>query len=193
MRSVVLYCPHLDRDLRTLHESVPDLLIHIGEPTLYGGDGCLESHKEIVAEARDLGEDRVFVLEDDCSFTRYFRYGQWCADADWAQANGYDVMVGGCTRTYDEKLVREGMIEVSAFHSAHCVVYFESGYEKVLKAMQPFDVSLGLDCGARCVLTYPFVAVQRPSFSGILRQKVDYVPLYQHHEYMLGQMLKLQR
>ncbi len=74
------------------------------------------------------------------------------------------------------------MIEVSAFHSAHCVVYFESGYEKVFKAVQPYDWSLGRDCGMRCVLVHPFVAVQRASYSSILKQDVDYVPLYQQHE-----------
>ena len=55
--------------------------------------------------------------------------------------------------------------------------------------MQPFDLSLGATCGLRCVLTWPFVAVQRPSFSGILQQPVDYVPLYAAHEKRLGHAL----
>jgi hypothetical protein len=125
-------------------------------------------------------------MEDDCNFTHHFSWDQWCADADWAQSHGYDVMAGGCTRTYDERKVRDGMIEVSAFHSAHCLVYFRFGYEKALNAVQPYDWSLGRDCGMRCVLVHPFVAVQRPSFSGILQQDVDYVPLYAAHEARLG-------
>lgn len=186
MRSVVLYCPSLDRDLRGLHEAVPDLLIHEGQRTTKGEDGCLEGHKEIVCEAMALGEPRVFIVEDDCQFTQHFNWMAWLADADWAEEQGYDVMSGGSTRTYDQKIVRTGMVEVSAFHSSHCVVYFVSGYEKMLKAVSPLDWSLGRDCGMRCVLVHPFVAVQRAAFSGIEHRQVDYVPLYQQHEAALG-------
>ena len=184
MRSVVLYAPHLGRDLRALLEAIPELLIYEGQQTPKGEDGCLESHKAAVRAS--MHEERVWVVEDDCQFTDNFDLSRWSTDADWAQAHGYDVMAGGCTRTYDERRVRNGMIEVSAFHSAHCVVYFRSGYEKMLNAVQPFDLSLGRDCGMRCVLTHPFVAVQRPSFSGILQQNVDYVPLYAQHERTLA-------
>jgi hypothetical protein len=192
MRSVVLYCPQLGRDLRTLHETIPDLLIHDGQQTTNGEDGCLEGHKAIVREAMELNEPMVFVMEDDCQFTKHFHgYEWWCTQALWARNRGYDVLVGGSTRTYDAKRPFWGdggprVIEVSAFHSAHCVVYFESGYEKMLKAVTPVDWSLGRDCGMRCVLVHPFVAVQRPSFSGILQRQVDYVPLYQQHEAVLG-------
>ena len=132
---------------------------------------------------------RVFVMEDDCHFTKHFDLMKWHDDAAWAEAQGYDVMVGGSTRTYDEKVVRDGMIEVEAFHSAHCVVYFRSGFEKALKAVQPYDLSLGRDCKLRCVLVHPFVAVQKASFSGILREQVNYVPLYRYHEQELQRNL----
>jgi len=191
MYSVVLHAPHLGRDISPLFRAVPGLQELVGLPTSRGEDGCLEAHKKVVRTAIALGEPRIFVMEDDCGFTPRFDLAKWHADADWAQEQGYDVMAGGCTRTYDEKVVRDGMIEVSAFHSAHCVVYFQSGYEKVLQAIQPFDWSLGRDCGMRCVLTWPFVAVQRPSYSGILRQTVNYVPLYESHESALGSALGL--
>lgn len=191
-RAVVLHAPHLGRDLRWLRAEMPNLQVQFGEPTERGEDGCLEGHKIAVREAMALGEERVFVMEDDCQFTTRFNLARWESDADWAQANGYDVMSGGCTRTYDERVVRDGMVEVSAFHSAHCVVYFRSGYEKALRAVQPYDWSLGKDCGMRCVLTWPFVAVQRPSYSGILRQLVDYVPYYVQHERALGALLGME-
>lgn len=182
MRSVILYCPHLKRDISSLQAKVPNVLLHVGQPTERGEDGCLESHKTIIRDAMLVGASRVFVMEDDCHFTEHFNLEQWEADAAWAEFNGYDVMAGGCTRTYDERVVRYGMLEVAAFHSAHCVVYFQSGYEKALRAIQPYDVSLGRDCGMRCVLVHPFVAVQKPSYSGILRTQVNYVPFYEQHE-----------
>lgn len=193
MRSVVLYCPHLGRDLRHLSETVPDLTVYQGEPTPRGEDGCLENHKAVIQEAIRNGDEMLFVMEDDCQFTEAFNLDSWARDAAWAQARGYDVLAGGCTRTYDEKIVRTGILEVEAFHSAHCVVYFESGYEKALDAVQPYDLSLGRDCGMRCALVWPFVAVQRPSYSGILREQVNYVPFYTNHEKELGRLLSMQR
>lgn len=191
MRSVVLYCPHLGRDLRPLRAAVPDLSIYEGLPTPRGEDGCLENHKAVIREAMLADADMLFAMEDDCRFTRHFSIDRWRADAEWAQAHGYDVLAGGCTRTYDERRVRDGIIEVSAFHSAHCVVYFRSGYEKALQAVQPYDLSLGRDCAMRCALVWPFVAVQRPYFSGILKQDVNYEPLYASHEAALQQALSL--
>ncbi len=191
MRSVVLYCPHLGRDVSTLQEKIPGLLTHVGLPTPRGEDGCLESHKAIIREAMALGAPRVFVVEDDCELTAAFDLQRWEADAEWAQSNGYDVLCGGSTRTYSDRVVRveygpRAIVQVAAFHSAHCLVYFESGYEKALHAVQPYDLSLGRDCGMRCVVAWPFVAVQRPVFSGILQRDVDYVPDYVRHEMALG-------
>lgn len=190
MRSIVLYAPHLGRDLSGLRAAVPHLEVLTGERTPRGEDGCLESHKAAIRLAIAAGAPRLFVMEDDCEFTRHFSWERWSADADWAEAQGYDVMAGGSTRTYNERWVHPGMLEVSGFHSAHCVVYFASGYEKALNAVQPYDISLGHDCGLRCALVHPFVAVQRASFSGILQQNVNYVPLYEAHERALARDIK---
>ncbi len=173
---------------------MPDAEVLIGERTPRGCDGCLDSHKRAVRLAQQKAWPCVFVMEDDCAFVPAFSLAQWEADAAWAQAHGYDVLAGGCTRTYGAKRVRSGLLEVSAFHSAHCLVYFASGYDKVLRAVQPFDLSLGCETvttfattyvGCRIVLTAPFVAVQRPSFSGILQRHVNYVPDYVAHEKVL--------
>jgi hypothetical protein len=200
MRAVVLSCPHLHRDITALRDQIPDALVQIGLPTPHGHDGCLEMHKTAVRDAQAAQAPAVFVMEDDCQFTPAWDYARWQADAQWAQAHGYDVLVGGSTRTYKPRKVRHGLLEVRAFHSAHCLVYFASGYERVLDAVQPFDLSLGAEVkseyptryvGCRIVLTYPFVAVQRPSFSGILQKPVDYGPEYVGHEQYLRRTLRL--
>ncbi len=190
MTSAIIYCPHLNRDIRGLLNAVPMPKIWTGEQTPKGEDGCLQCHQAIVKWAKDSLLPSVFVMEDDCHFTEHFDYLRWWADATWAHEHGYDVLVGGCTRTYKERVVRQGLIEVSAFHSAHCIVYHASAYDRVLKTVQPFDVSVG-KVGCRVVMTWPFVAVQRPTYSGILQQDVDYVPLYQQHEQRLAQKLGL--
>ncbi len=190
MTNVILYCPHLNRDIRGLLNAVPKPRIWTGEPTEKGADGCLQCHQAIVRWAQAEGLPSVFVMEDDCQFTSHFTYARWMDNVRWAQDHDYDVLVGGCTKTYRERVVRRGLIEVKAFHSAHCIVYLESSYDKVLRTVQPFDVSVG-EMGCRVVMTWPFVAVQRPTYSGILQQDVDYVPLYQKHEQRLAQKFGL--
>jgi len=207
MRAVALYCPHLNRDIHGLLARVPDLRIQTGLPTVPGEDGCLQMHQQAVREAQADGAPLVFVMEDDCEFTNQFSMEGWQAAID-AVAPEFDVLVGGCVQTYDPQVVRrlpfdQTLIEVSGFHSAHCIVYFASSYDKVLRTQQPHDVSIGrvgretpeqwhsVMVGCRVAMVYPFVAVQRPSFSGILHKDVDYVPLYQQYEVLLGHRLRL--
>jgi hypothetical protein len=187
VRSVILYCPALGRDISALRAAIPGtIIIHEGQRMVgghvQGWEASRQGHQAIVASAKADGADCVFVVEDDCEFTSHFNYDRWVADVQWAVVHGYDVLVGGSTRTYDNRLVRNGLIEVSAFHSSHCVVYLASGYDKVLRAGAPIDITIGRDEGARCLVALPFVAVQRPSFSGCEEHDVDYVPLYEQHE-----------
>lgn len=196
MRSAIIYCPHLNRDIRGLLNHVPNPFILTGQKTERGEDGCLQCHQELVALAKRNNWPHLFVMEDDCEFTAHFNWQHWCEDAAWAEAQGYGCLVGGCVQTYDPRIVLRGglgrsvLVEVSKFHSAHCIVYFAAGYDGALKTVQPYDTSLG-DCGVRTLMTYPFVAVQRASFSGILRSNVNYVPLYQQYEEHLGRALGL--
>ncbi len=190
MNNVIIYCPHLNRDIRGILNAVPMPKIWTGEQTPKGADGCLQCHQAIVQWAKDSLLPSVFVMEDDCQFTEHFDYLRWWEAAAWAEDHHYDVLVGGCTKTYQERVVAPGLIAVKAFHSAHCIVYLSSSYDKVLQTVQPFDVSVG-QMGCRVVMTWPFVAVQRPTYSGILQQEVDYVPLYQKHEARLAQKFGL--
>jgi hypothetical protein len=188
----ILYAPHLRRDIRGILERVHSPLIITGAKTERGCDGCLDSHKAAVMDARARGFDAAFVLEDDCLFTNAFNYGAWMADVEWAAANGYDVLTGGCVQTYHPQIVREGLVACSSFHSAHCVVYLATGFDRMLEhVQQPLDTSLGQDCGLKCLMTYPFVAVQNPGPSGILGHDVNYVPLYEQYQEHLGRALGL--
>lgn len=182
MKSLILYCPHLKRDLSSIRARVPGVELMYGKRTLKGQDGCLRMHKEATRAAREAKVDALFVMEDDCAFTAAFDWERWQQQAAWAKAAGYDVLVGGSIRTDRPRLVAPGLVAVSAFRSAHCLVYFPSSYSKVQAAIQPYDYSLGRDCRVKAVVTVPFVAVQRPSFSGILKKHVDYLPEYRRHE-----------
>lgn len=200
MKSFIIYCPHLNRDIRGILNAVPNPEILTGAWTPRGEDGCLECHHEIVRHAKEHDLPMVFVMEDDCHFTQHFSWDKWQLIAQLASLRHYDVVVGGCTRTYDERIAARmcetslheetTLVEVGAFHSAHCVVYLKSSYDTILKTTQPHDLMIGR-LGAKCLLTWPFVAVQRAVFSGIVRQEVDYTPLYEAHEKRLGHSLGL--
>lgn len=191
--NAILYCPHLNRDIRGLLNAVPHPRILTGARTPKGEDGCLEGHKAIIRTAMAEGAERVFAMEDDCQFTEHFTYVDWMQKADWAEAHGYGAMAGGCVMTWDNKKVAEGLIEVTRFCSAHCMMYFERGYKYILEAVQPYDMTLG-DClnkvGIKCLVTWPFVAVQRPSYSGILDKNVNYLDNYVSHERTLEPLAK---
>lgn len=166
-----------------------------GNPTPRGCDGCLESHQAIVRKAKESGWPAVWVLEDDCQFTEAFSLDKWFDAIIWAQTHGFGCVTGGVVGTYGAKLVHRqdagfSLISVTAFHSAHCIAYLASAYDAVLETEQPFDVSLGQK-GARPLVTWPFAAVQRPAFSGILQADVNYLHLYAQHERYLRDLCRL--
>lgn len=182
--AVIAYCPALGRDIAGLQAAVPGARVYSSGRVPRGEDGCLAAHQAVVRMAAKAGWPAVFLMEDDCSFTPHFSLARWEADAAWAAAQGYDVLTGGCISARRPRLVRAGLFAVDWFKSAHCVVYREPAYPVVLRAGQPLDLSLGR-LGARCLMTYPFVAVQAPGFSGIRNRDVDYRAKYARYEHEL--------
>jgi len=186
--SVIAYCPELGRDISRLQAAVPTAQVYRATRTPQGTDGCLLAHQGIVRLAHAQRWPAVFVMEDDCELTEHFSPARWEADVAWAAAAGYTVLSGGCISAARPRLVRAGLFAVARFKSAHCIVYRAEAYALVLRATPPYlDIMLGR-LGARCLLTYPFVAVQRPGFSGILNRYVDYRPKYRRFEQRLGEL-----
>lgn len=200
VKNIVLYAPHLNRDLRPIvNGCLGDVEIFRGEKTLEGCDGCLQGHQKAVKLALVSDWPAIFVMEDDCQFTDQFDYLRWCETLIWARDHNYDIITGGCVATYGARIVNApsesgpyGLFEVDKFHSAHCIIYLASSYEKVMLTVQPHDTSIA-DVGCRQLMTWPFVAVQRPGFSGILQEDRDYTPLYRMHEDWLEQAHQLRR
>lgn len=205
MKSYVLYCPHLDRDIRGILSRVPDPEVITGYPTVPGEVGCLEMHKTAVRLAQHKGLPFVFVMEDDCKFTDAFVYSQWETMAAWALEHRFGAVHGGSVRTWNPRLLARlpgyehigeatTILQVDRACSAHCMIYTHLGYDAVLTAEQPFDLSIA-DKGVNPVLVWPFVAIQGKGLSGIGPpthggisttyhgpQPVDYEGLFAMHE-----------
>lgn len=184
--AVIAHCPELGRDIAGIHAAVPQAIVHrAAKFPPHTHDGCIAAHQAIVRMA--IAEDwpAVFAIEDDCAFTPAFSLAQWEADVAWAAAHGYNVLTGGCISARHPRLVRAGLFAVERFKSLHCVVYLRSAYAIVLRVVYPIDVMLGR-LGARCLMAYPFVALQAPGYSGIQDRIVDYGPRYRRYEQELG-------
>lgn len=177
---MILHCPELGRDIAPLLARVPDAIVFRSARTPNGHDGCLAGHKAIVRMAIDEGWSGVFLMEDDCQFTPAFSRDQWDADVEWAGRNGYDVVTGGSVSTKNARQVRPGLFAVDRFKSTHCIAYLPPAYDVVRRLVFPIDLMIGR-LGARPLVTFPFVALQRPGFSGLLERFIDYTPEYDRH------------
>jgi hypothetical protein len=162
----VLYCPHLKRDIRQLLDALPSALILTGLPTVPGEAGCLQMHQLAVSTALEQGATSILVVEDDCLLTDSFSWDRVIDAVVFAEANGYGCIQGGSVLATDPRQVAPGLLAVGRACSAHFMVYLQSGYEAVLAAEQPFDLSIA-DKGIRPLLMLPFVAIQKRGLSGI--------------------------
>jgi hypothetical protein len=144
-------------------------------------DGCIKAHKAAVAYAAEQGWPSVWVIEDDCAFTRSFSRAKWEQAIAWTREQGYGVLVGGCVTTSAPKKIADGLLSVATFRSAHCVVYHQRAYPIAAVMSRPLDVNLG-QLGAKPVVAVPFVAYQAPGYSANQKKIVDYGPMYRIHE-----------
>jgi hypothetical protein len=165
MHAVLLHCPHLGRDIAPILESVPGCRVLHGVPVTPGEAGCLQMHQDAVQLAIEQRWPRVTVIEDDCHFTPAFRWADWlrlCARADGLEAGA---LVGGTVRAHCARLVAPGLLSVDKCCSAHFVTHFSRGYQAVLDAVQPFDLSF--TSMTKTLVAWPFVAIQSAGLSGI--------------------------
>lgn len=174
MNAVLLYCPHLGRNIAPIRAAVPDLQVLEGQPVTPGEAGCLQMHQDAVRLAQAQGWSAVTVIEDDCQFTPAFNWSTWQEACRWAEAQGYGAVVGGTVKAIAPRVARRAMfgwaldlITVDACCSAHFVTHFARGYRAVLDAAQPFDLSFS--AATPTLVAHPFVAVQAPGRSGIGR------------------------
>lgn len=194
LATIILYCPHLGRDLMPLLKRIPNSRILAGLPVVPGEAGCLQMHQEAVRIAQAEGRPYVLVLEDDCLLTPSFSFDRLLSAILFAQREGYGVVQGGSVLATNPRKVAAGLLAVDRACSAHFMVYLAAGYHAVLSASQPFDLSIGM-LGIRPLLTLPFMAIQKAGKSGIGlpletgasktyagAQNVDYEGMFAMHE-----------
>lgn len=181
--TVIVHCRALGRSLDHILSRVPDAIV-FDAPQAPKHAGCIAGHQYAVTLARARGWTAVTVLEDDCQFLDTFDPEQWVEDIEWARAHGFNTVNGGVIRAARPRRVREGLVAVDRFKSAHCVTYLPGAFSVVDRLVYPMDYMLGR-LGARAVVTVPFVAVQAGCVSGHLHRYTDYAGDYRETEHRL--------
>jgi hypothetical protein len=184
------YCIHLphrvDRlaHIAALEAANPDLRLHLIDAVYIPEDGlkgCLESHQAAVRYAKDNRLPYILVLEDDCDLLvspSEFK-AALLASIDYLTTTPSAQIVSGCgnlvVKTATVVGSRGGVRFLTApdVRTTHCILYSAAAYDAVLS----YDPDIPLDDQMNrytLVFTYPYLATQRPGYSDIKVETVEY-------------------
>ena len=184
-----LHCIHLahrtDRmeHLERLRTRYPSLQIEIvdGIHSTSGIEGCIRSHKAVIADAKAQGLPYVIVLEDDCDFLLpepQLLSGLRTAIEYLADHPTVDI-VNGCgnlpvlSATVVDSLRELTFLTSPDIRTTHCILYSRRAYDRLLAF--PEDVAIDVQTNRlSMVFTYPYLATQIPSYSDIEHIDVAY-------------------
>lgn len=154
-----------------------------GLPTV----GCALAHQIAVHRAALAGDAWVLVLEDDFELAPGFDISKALDLIQAGEDLGFDALYGGTVShaaevvaTYRPPEVESRrIVETTTYLSSHFVVYYRSGYEKVLA--WPIGTTADLYTRSRRPkdamrrgLAVPFLATQRDGFSDTNRRAVEF-------------------
>lgn len=137
---------------------------------------CTLSHQKCIQIAKERGWECVLILEDDVVFDSDVndvleKTIENICKFDW------NLLYLGCNIKYDSKKVASNLIRVSEANMTHAYIIHNSFYDVVLG--QPADLVIDylyrrLSKKHLMYACSPMIAFQRPSFSDIRREHVNY-------------------
>jgi len=148
-------------------------------PSLLRGElGILESHLNIIQEAKDEGLKQIMVMEDDVTFTDEIHKFDEYLDA---VPNDWDMIYVGGNHLYGAKpiLVNEKVLRLNNSMAIHCVIIKNTIFDIILKIasnrQKQIDVYYA-DIQKSCnVYSFtPNMALQYEDFSDIQGKTVNY-------------------
>lgn len=186
-----VYCislPHrIDRrnQITDMVERYPFLRLHFVDAiSAHDGNlGCLRSHKKTVQLAKDAGLPYVLVIEDDCEFILDpEKLKQQCETiVEYMSQHPEIRFVNGGGNLFHMSIQVHDSVKNTFFlrcpdvRTAHFMFYNASSYDLVTQFSDfgagPIDIQVN---NHMMVFTYPYLGVQRPSFSDIDRQFADH-------------------
>jgi GR25 family glycosyltransferase involved in LPS biosynthesis len=145
-----------------------------------GDAGLLETHLQLVIDAKKNNYKSILIIEDDIEFTDEVNnielYVKELPDNwDMIWFGGNNNMHGDHTAHF----ISNKIIKCKITYTTHCVAINHTVFEKVIEVLtnsqKPVDVSyVEIQNLYNCYAFYPSIAIQRPGFSDILNSHQDY-------------------
>lgn len=166
-----------------------------------GWKGCAKSHVKCIKMAKERGYPWVVVLEDDCqvkadSFERFHRL----LPILWKRKSEWDIFLGGCTNVdIIKKVEAEPPIFKITGLTTHFCLYNSDVYDKIIEKYNPknentmIEIDLYYQKTMRMFCTTPFLAVQKPGVSDIVKENMDYTHHFTSSESKLTKFLESQK
>lgn len=132
------------------------------------------SHKRAVRAAKELGYERICIMEEDVIFPDKAGWSYFLSSmpAD----NDFDLYIGGIITGFGDKKeqYKTPSFITPSFTGMHCYVIHSRFYDTFLSTSDDQHIDQALDGLGKYVVCYPFAALQRPGWSANARAYVDY-------------------
>jgi GR25 family glycosyltransferase involved in LPS biosynthesis len=146
-----------------------------------GALGCLQSHLEIIKEAKNNKYNSILILEDDVVFKDNLEnnFKQY-----YAQLNKeWDILY--LSGNYNKHIqnsfekITDNIIKCNLTYTTHCYAIKNTIYDILIdilnKATKPIDVEYAkIQKNLNCYAFYPGISTQREGYSDIENKKINY-------------------
>ncbi len=183
-------------EIQTLFSQWPSLERISAVEESPGWKGCAKSHLKCIRLAKEKHYPWVLILEDDCvvkpdSLDRF----REVLPVLWERRSEWDIFLGGCTSVKNIKLmeVNPPLFSITGRTTHFCLINMEA-YDKILKGYNlTNDIDIFYEESIRLWCTVPYIAVQKPGKSDILKNDVDYLDQFADSEQKLTEFLTVHR
>jgi len=184
------------KEIQTLFSQWPSLERISAIEESPGWKGCAKSHLKCIRLAKEKHYPWVLILEDDCvvkpdSLDRF----REVLPVLWERRSEWDIFLGGCTSVKNIKCmeVNPPLFSVRGRTTHFCLINMEA-YDKILKGYNlTKDIDIFYEESIRLWCTVPYIAVQKPGKSDILKNDVDYLDQFADSEQKLTEFLTVHR
>lgn len=138
--------------------------------------GCAVSHFTILTEALSRGK-HAMIFEDDVQFLGEPNIQEWLFSLDYMD---WDMLYFGANITTPISRYSKGFGRLSGAQSTHAYCVNNAFIQEILNHSgllgKHMDLIYSEDIipHAKCYITIPIIAIQRPSYSDIEKKPVDY-------------------
>lgn len=155
--------------------------VRVKSRLLKGEIGIISSVRSILSLAIKRNYKSILIIEDDCVFNEHIRHADQYFDN--LPTNWEMVYLGGNHNTHDGAdppyYINDRIVKLHSTYAAHCIGFRRNMFDVVLKHTRDYKIPLDVTY-KNLQMTHnvfgfsPGVATQRPDYSDIQEQYVDY-------------------